>query len=43
MSMVTMMAMAMTTIAMMNPCLLYDSNETIAAIIYFSFEQLFVC
>jgi hypothetical protein len=37
MSMVTVTVMATTTIAMINHCLFYDCNGTIAAIIYFSF------
>jgi hypothetical protein len=37
MSMVTVMAMAMTMTAMIDHCLFYDSNGTIAAIIYISF------
>ncbi len=37
MSMVTVMAMARTTIAMIDCCSFYDSNGTIAVIICFSF------
>ncbi len=37
MSMVMVTAMAMTTIAVIDCCLFYDSNGTIAAIICFSF------
>jgi hypothetical protein len=33
----TVMAMATTMIAMINPCSFYQSNGTVAVIIYFSF------
>jgi hypothetical protein len=43
MSMVTVTAMATTTIAMINPCLFYQSNGTMAVIIYFLFYIRWKC